>query len=505
MAMSDDNDDHHQRKSRKHDGSDRGKSRRSSRESDRRHREEYHHKDNSRRRERGGGSRDRKTTRNQGKGHDSRSHKSKKITEDEERLYEKAQEYLEREGNGDSRRRKHHGHGKDRSKRGRSESYDSSDSGSDMSANRRDKKRHRDRNEHKASKKNSDRDRSRQKKKSKHRHRDEEKQRHKKKSGSNKTQESFKDKSSRVDPSKLVSLGNTIHEPPVDQLDPEDNYFSHNSHLRLYLYRKFGIYFEDLTSSESHDAFKEFANAFNSGKLEMAYYNSGGLLPQEALDQCQRTKHRWKFRTNKLEEQSLEFVRAGVKKQTEYNNEGRTSNRAIPPGKDVCVKVPPRKDNNTDGSRRKTPAEMAAQRQSDKQHRDRIKLANEEMYGAGKAEAGWERKREMRREKSEKLHGAAKDRESEAWGGAELDDDAIYGTGDGGVMGGRGGRGKGASYEEALAKERIFRERKQAEKAARASELLKKEEEKQKKMFEMLGLSGMKAGQKIKIAPRDDT
>ena len=39
---------------------------------------------------------------------------------------------------------------------------------------------------------------------------------------------------------------------------------------------------------------------------------------------------------------------------------------------------------------------------------------------------------------------------------------------------------------------------------ARTAELLKKEEEKQQNMLKMLGLSGLKAGQKITIAPRKE-
>lgn len=481
-------DDDRRRKSRKHDS-------RSSREGDRRRKDDERREDRHR-----DHSRDSKSGRGKEDGKDAgRSRGGSKLTEEEERLYAKAkaQEYLEREGKGDDRRRKHDKHAKDsKRRRSGSESHgDSSDS---------DRKRHRDRKDHKRSKKDDDHDKSsRHKKKSKHGHR-EEKQKHINKTHSSKADGSSKGKASPPDPSNLVSLGEITTEAPSSKLDPEENYFSHNSHLRLYLYRKFGIYFEDLTSSGSHSHFHDFTKSYNSGKLEKAYYNPSGLLPQDALDQCQRTKHKWKFNTNRLEEQSLEFVRAGVKKQTEYNDsKGETvsSAAATKIGPSRQLQIAPRKDDTNDGAnRRKTPAEISAQRQSDKHHRDRIKLANEEMYGVTKADAGWERQRENRREQSEKLHGAAKDRESEAWGGAELNDDAIYGTaGVGG--GGRGRRGE-SSYEEAVAKKRQYRERKENEKAARTSELLKKEEEKQKKMFEMLGLT---AGKKIQIAPRNDT
>ncbi|KAL7539379.1 hypothetical protein ACHAXR_009249 [Thalassiosira sp. AJA248-18] len=489
-------EDDHRRKSRKHSRSGLRKHRSSRGSSDR-------HRDSGRRKES-----ERKSKEEDDDGRNGR--KGKTLTEEEEKLYAKAREYLQREEK-DSHRRKHKD-SKQQRRRRRSDSHDSSDANS----SRRDRKSHRSsKKEHKRSKRDDDRGdkkSSRHKKKSKHGHNRDEEEKHKKKKDGSKSESSFKDQASKIDSTKLVSLGNIVHKPPVEQLDSDTNYFSHSSHLRLYLYRQFGIHFENLTSSESHDAFKEFTESYNAGNLEEAYYDPSGLLPQDALDQCSRTKHQWKFKTNRLEEQSLNYVKVGVKKQTEYKD-GTTATIATAASSAGKSMIPNRqpargsnKFNHTDDNsqQRKTPQELAAQRQSDKQHRERIKLANEEMYGAGKADHGWERKREKRREKSEKLHGAGRDRESEAWGGAELDDDAIYGSTGGVGGGGRRGRGGEASYEEAVAKGRQYRERKEAEKAARTSELLKKEEEKQKKMLEMLGLSGIKAGQKIKIAPRND-
>lgn len=80
-------------------------------------------------------------------------------------------------------------------------------------------------------------------------------------------------------------------------------------------------------------------------------------------------------------------------------------------------------------------------------------------------------------------------------------DDAIYGAGVSTVVVEDVGLAEG---EEAVANERQLRERKE-DKAARTSELLAKEAEKQKKMLEMLGLTGVKLGQKITIAPRNDS
>mmetsp|Transcript_6881 Transcript_6881/g.8836 ORF Transcript_6881/g.8836 Transcript_6881/m.8836 type:complete len:191 (-) Transcript_6881:242-814(-) len=97
-----------------------------------------------------------------------------------------------------------------------------------------------------------------------------------------------------------------------------DDYFSHHSHLRLYLYREHSIYFEDLTSKQTHKYFESFCKEYNMGGiLSESYYRMN--LPQDALDQCKRTKHAWKFRTNSVEEKSLALVKEGVKKQTDYS------------------------------------------------------------------------------------------------------------------------------------------------------------------------------------------
>ncbi|KAL3768628.1 hypothetical protein ACHAW5_004323 [Stephanodiscus triporus] len=424
-----------------------------------------------------------------------------KLTEEEARLYAKAREFVKREeedGRGDERRhRRHHrGHGKE-SKRRRRRGENCGDSiDGDASRRRGDgKERKRDRMDDRERREESTRHHGKKSKRG--HHRDEGRRRHKKeeKHGPKKIEGSFKDKASPVDASKLVSMGDIVHETPSERLDAETNYFSHSSHLRLFLYRKYGIYFEDLTSTESHACFDEFTKSYNAGELEEAYYNPSGLLPQEALDQCSRTKHNWKFRTNRLEEQSLAMVRAGVKKQTEYNDEAAATGK-------VCAVIPSRSDRKADDTHHPPAHELAtdiaARRQSDKRHRERIELANEEIHGISRPDRGWERDREKRKERSEKLHGAARDREGDAWGGIEMDDDAIYGAS--GIDGRRGRGGEEVSYEEAVARERQRRERKGGR-----LELLAKEAEKQKNMLEMLGLSGVKLGEKITIAPRKDT
>ena len=454
-----------------------------------------------------------------------------KLTAEERRLYDKARAYVEQEDNKDRKIRRRERHRSDSSeedddhhrynnnksstsrgrKRKNREKYNSDHGSSDSSdvSNRRDHKRHRsssrrDRKKHHKRRSGRDRDdcheKSSKKKSSKHRHHvdvDEEEERNKHSSKRHKRSKqhdvSFRQKATRHGNTskKLVSLGEIISEPPQELLDTDTNYFSHNSHLRLYLFRHYGIYFEDLTSEESHDAFKEFVSKYNGGKLEAAYYDTikGKLLPQEALDQCQRTQHKWNFKTNKVELQSLKIVRDGVKKQTEYDADkgGMMQQNRVK----AAVTAPASKSADQSDEQRDNKLPYYEIRRADKRHRERIKVGNEEMYETGKADHGRERMIEKKKEQANKIHGAARDRENEAVG-AELDDKAIYGGEGGGDV----------SYEAALAREKKYRARKEAAKHERTSELLKKEEDKQKAMLEMLGFSGLKPGEKIKIAPR---
>ena len=451
---------------------------------DRKHRKksDRHRDDERRRRRRDRDEGDDTRTRTSRADESSSSRGKSKLTEEEVRLYEKAQKYLKRKESGGSSRNLDRDESRDR----KSHKHSKKDS-------RKEKKRDHDLSE------DDDMRKSKRKKSSK-RHRDEDdRDRKKKRQKSN----SFRDKAHKVDP-KLVSLGEVSGVPPTKLLNPEDDYFACNSHLRLYLYQRHGVYFEDLTSDESHEAFREFVRAYNDGKLEGAYY--GKSLPDEALDQCKRTQHQWTFRTNKTEERSLDIVRAGVKKQTDYDgNEADAARarmmqpsgpafgitRAAPPTAARGPAMPGPEERGPPA-----PGEVAARRRADRQLRDRVRVGNAEIHGEERAAAGtFERKLQNKREGSSRIHGAARDREDQAYGGAELDDNALYGSG--------GGRGD-ASYDAALARERQHRGRREARKAERTDELLRKEEARQKAMFDMLGLSGVKPGEKIKIAPRND-
>jgi hypothetical protein len=143
-------------------------------------------------------------------------------------------------------------------------------------------------------------------------------------------------------PTSLVSIGPIRGNPPKTRLDPEQDYFAYHDHLRLYLYRHKGQYFEDLTSSEAHKVFVKFCSKYNQGKLEEGFYDDKEL-PQEAMEQCKRTKHKWAFATTVAEEKSLDMIKAGVKKQTLYNVKTSSSGGSISRGKAV---IAPRDDEN---------------------------------------------------------------------------------------------------------------------------------------------------------------
>ncbi len=181
-----------------------------------------------------------------------------------------------------------------------------------------------------------DRKRQKQPKKDK----DEQKsKKHKKKDS--KFQESNSNNSNRKDSeeTKKISalLGTITEKQPKKKIDSDD-YFAYHNHLRLFLYHKDGIYFEDLSSAETHKAFKIFCDKYNSGELEEAYYNQNLTLPEEVMEACKRTKHKWKFNTNVTEQRSLDLIKSGVKKQTEYQNKVPTES-SVPGAATLCIPI----------------------------------------------------------------------------------------------------------------------------------------------------------------------
>jgi hypothetical protein len=161
-------------------------------------------------------------------------------------------------------------------------------------------------------------------------HKDERKKKHKKK---DKEQHGYgdKDKSSGKTSNQKLSkqdiakiqkltplLGEITQKIPTKLINTDD-YFTYHNHLRLFLYHSTASYFEDLTSSETHKLFETFCDKYNTGALEEVYYDTKLELPEEAMEACKRTKHQWKFNTNVTERKSLDLIKSGVKRQTDYH------------------------------------------------------------------------------------------------------------------------------------------------------------------------------------------
>ena len=441
---------------------------------------------------------------------------------EEDRLLEKAKRYVEKQereksgGDRDDKKRSHrdrddsddarrhkkssrdHHHHKSSSRRDRDKEKDGDRKGRkdrDRDHSRKKRERSHSRSRSRSRDRSADRNRRgdddrRQSKKSKKKDR-----KHSDKKKHAKHSKDHKDDRHRAkppSPSQLYPLGPIASKPPADPIDAEADYFAFHQHFRLFLYRTKGIYFEDLSSTETHKMFGKFADKYNNGELEEGYYEA--KLPEEATEQCKRTQHKWSFKTNATEQQSLEMVRAGVKKQTEWSvPAGGNANQSGPGPTSAAVSaaVPPRGGDEYGRRGRKTPEEIQKERAANRRLREHAKTTHEELTG-GKADYGRDRQLEKKREKAAKMHGSHRDKEAETMGGPDLDDDTLYGG------------GRDTSFQQALAREKSRKARREQQRTERIGELQKKEDDKAKAMLDMLGLSNIKPGQKIQIAPRKD-
>jgi hypothetical protein len=316
--------------------------------------------------------------------------------------------------------------------------------------------------------------------KDKKRHKDD----RKKKKKSTKKEER---KAKKVDKSSLVPLGDNVGTPPVTLIDLEKDYFTYHQHLWVFLFREEGAAFNDLTSDEARTAFGKFSERYNVGHLEAAYYDPKGL-PQEILEECKTTRHSWSFQTSETERKGLKLLQKGVRRQTEYEAPP-DSNKSTSTKADVGNAAVKGGDKALIAPRRKTPEEQLADRQINKRLRGQVQAAEEELSGGRKE--GRERQIEKRQEGASRIHAAAKDREEARAGGVELTSDAIYG-------------GDGSNFQSALSRERQRKAQRGDKQKSRMEELQKKELERQENMLKVLGLTGVKPGQKITIAPRKD-
>lgn len=405
--------------------------------------------------------------------HDETKKSSKESKED--RLLRKAREFVERE---------------ERKSKGRSSSkHDDNENGNDDEDRRKrkhrskrdDDDRHRKTRKHSRKRSDSDSiDDNRTSKRSRRGEVDERRRREKEKKKKSKHSSSRDEKKlpkGRVDKATLSSLGDIAGKPPETLLDPAKDYFAFHQHLWVYLYREEGIAFGDLTSDEARRAFERFCRHYNEGKLEAAYYND--VLPLKAVEESKTTRHKWSFQTSATEAKTLSLIEEGVRKQTEYEAvptlqlataAGHTAE--LPASEENCEKT--------------AMDDKLQEYRANKRLREHVRTVGEELSGGRKD--GRERQLEKKKEIAASLHGAARDRED---AGVELADADLYGDGN-------------ADFSAALARERRYKEKRSSEKEGRLAELQQKENERQQAMLNALGLTGVKPGQKITIAPRKD-
>jgi hypothetical protein len=387
-----------------------------------------------------------------GRQHDDGRHRKHKRETEEERLLRKAREYIEQNEKGDEKR-------KDKKKRKSSDRKRGNHHSDDDSRSRKKRRKESDRKDKKYKRKDSKR-------------RHEIASRHEEKG----------EKTVRVKKSDLYPLGALKGSPPAEPLDLEKDYFAYHQHLWVYLYREEGIIFGDLTSEDARSAFSRFAKRYNAGELEESYY---GVLPQLAIDQCQTTRHKWSFNTSETERESLRFLEEGVRKQTQFfKNDAAPLKETSEEG----VRMP----EVSNERRRLSAEERTAECMFNRRLKEHVRTVEEELKGGRKD--GRERQIEKRKETAAKIHGAAKDREEARMGGVELNDEAIYGGGGDGQL----------NFQDALSRERHRNAQRQQKNQDRIAELKKKEQDKQDAMIKMMGLTGIKPGQKITIAPRKD-
>ena len=369
------------------------------------------------------------------------------------------EEYISDDGDSyEGRRRKHHK---------KSKKHSRSDRDRDRKHQRKEKRRYEDDDSddsHRNSKRSSRKDKKSSSKKSK--------------------KEGGKVRKAKLPNKKfLIHMGDPLGKAPSPLLDSQKDYFAFHQHLFVYLHREEGLAFNDLTSSETHQAFERFVEKYNRGILESDYYKDP--LPAAALEEAKTTKHKWSFQTSHAEEDNLHAVQAGVRKQTQAAAKaaiGTSSSYSHTPKSSHTIN----NERSLGMSSQDRPSrDWAAERTANRRLREHVRTAEEE-FGGGRKE-GRERQIEKRKEEAERMHGASRDREA----GVEIGDDALYGD-------------SGSDFQKALAREKQKTAARREKQLARAEELQAKEKGKQEEMLKMLGLANLKPGQKIKIAPRND-
>jgi hypothetical protein len=288
-------------------------------------------------------------------------------------------------------------------------------------------------------------------------------------------------------------MGDPVGSSPVTLIDPDKDYFTYHQEFWVYLFREEGVRFNDIKSDEAREAFARFAKMYNNGQLEAPYYGNPPIFPLQVLEESKTTRHEWSFQTTETERKGLEQLQAGVRRLTQYRATGDrdddTAMQATRMDTGDMTRVTDRLSGESASyGRPRNPEERLEEHRGNGRLRESVRTAQEEVTGGAKDFR--ERQVEKKREQAARMHGAARDKE-EGGAGIELSDAAVYGDGD-------------RSFKQALAQDRLSKARREEQRNARVEELKNKEQARQANMLKILGLDGMKPGQKIQIAPRND-
>eukprot|EP00904_Undaria_pinnatifida_P004485 jgi/Undpi1/14037/HiC_scaffold_9.g03688.m1 len=341
----------------------------------------------------------------------------------------------------------------------------------------------------------------------------------------------------------------------------EKDYFARATEFKVWLLQKKKKFFEDLTSTESHELFEKFVKDWNRGKLDPMFYE--GRLPEELVARTRKTQHKWGF-VNKLsgrDQLQLELANDSVHSSTEKVGGGTDGGvlcgyrRAGKGGRGCFNEISRRGNGSSSGSTNSIDSSVTGEggREIRDQRlrrglleRKKVKgvvsnvpvlptgsVATQEGKGTDRRDSGGgvddngrgtggrrsgggvttEMKRQRRKEREshavvldeiapkETGHQAVADKRREVGARTHAAAKAREDAADGLDMKESDTMGGGDSFRDALARTKHGQKRRQMAKTEHLQGLAAKEEEKRAAFMAQMGL---KVGQKITIQPRKD-
>ena len=227
----------------------------------------------------------------------------------------------------------------------------------------------------------------------------------------------------------------------------EDDYFSKSREFRVWLREDRDVNFEDLSTEKAKKWFSKFVKEWNEGSLKTKYYD--GKVEQV------RTKHKWSFtnKINDVERMKLASVRDRVELQTHSEKK--------------AVRLLEKKSYN--------------ERNFSIANRSACRVLPEDR---APRETGFQGRLQKRREKSERIHGASRNRDD----GLSVPSRVLMGD-------------DGSSLRDRQQRSNDRRSRKNEERNVRLMAAKAKEDAKMAAFMKEFGLNNPNA-QRIKIQPR---